>query len=67
MTTLGQTCLELAHAATGIAILNRVIDALGDTPALLVSLGQLYVKTGDTIKGHALLTKALDLKEPKSA
>jgi glycosyltransferase involved in cell wall biosynthesis len=56
---LAQACAQTKTAAKGIAVLERVIDALGENHSLMVTLGQLYLNDGQTEEGNAILQKAL--------
>ena len=57
---LAQTCSQLSRVGTAIDILARVLDAVGDNHTLMTTLGHLYLNSGRTDEGHALLRKALD-------
>jgi len=45
---------------TAIDILARVLDAVGDNHTLMTTLGHLYLNSGRTDEGQALLRRALD-------
>ena len=57
---LAQTCAQLSRVGTAITVLVRVLDAVGDNHTLMTTLGHLYLNSGRTDEGHALLRKALE-------
>jgi tetratricopeptide (TPR) repeat protein len=59
LTALAQSCGQLNQPRRAIEILARVLDAVGDEHALLVTLGQLYLDQGMIEEGKAILAKAL--------
>lgn len=56
---LAQACAQIKAPHRGIMVLERVLDAVGDNHTLMVTLGQLYLSTGQTDAGNAMLQKAL--------
>jgi len=61
---LAQTCAQARRSRTGITVLERVIDAIGEQHSLLMTLGQLYLNAGMTEEGTAILKKALGSETP---
>lgn len=57
---LAQACGKLPSPAVGIAVLRRVIDQVGENHTLMMTLGQLYLSSGQAAEGHAILQKALE-------
>jgi glycosyltransferase involved in cell wall biosynthesis/Tfp pilus assembly protein PilF len=56
---LTQVCGEYPRPALAIESLKRTIETVGEKRPLLMSLGNLYMKTGKTAEGRILLAKAL--------
>ena len=56
---LAQTCLQSSRPTQAIAILVRVLDSVGESQPLMLTLGQLYLSVGRLDEGQAMLQKAL--------
>ncbi len=70
---LTQACLECDDLARAIAVLEQLRLILGEKPALIMALGQLYYQIGQVEIGHILVQQALtssqerqDATEPKT-
>lgn len=53
-----QACSESAHPGVAIATLNRVMEVVGEKPALLVTLGHLLINAGHSDEGNRLIQRA---------
>jgi len=58
MTAFIQVARDYRHPRVAIALLERVIETIGERPALLTALGQIYVDQGLVERGRELLTRA---------
>jgi glycosyltransferase involved in cell wall biosynthesis len=56
---LTQVCGEYPRPALAIESLKRTIETVGECRPLLMSLGNLYMKTGKIAEGRVMLAKAL--------
>lgn len=66
MTVMIQTSMETPQIELGIAALEKVIDSIGESGRLLMSLGRLYMKDGRSVEGNDLVQKALNMENPKA-
>lgn len=60
-----QTALECENIDHALAVLNAIMQILGETKALTMAIGQLHLKQGDYELGQKMLNKALDDIEEK--
>lgn len=59
---LSQTCLESDDLPGAVTALERVMEIVGDKEsAVVMGLGQLYLRSGDVEKGRALLDKVMGM------
>ena len=58
--SLAQACAKLSSPELGIVVLKRVIDQIGENHTVMMTLGQLYLSSGQAAEGHAILQKALE-------
>lgn len=56
---LAQVCQETLATDSALASVERVVDAVGETPVLLLVQGQLLMREGKVREGHELLRRAL--------
>lgn len=63
MTALIQACLQCSSPATPIATLQRVMEGGTEHVALMLTLGQLYLRAGQIEEGNELVKKALQLQQ----
>lgn len=61
LTSLTGACLESEDDERSISLLEQMKVLLGNKPALVMCLGQLYFKVGDTQKGKELVDLALEI------
>lgn len=60
LTSLTAACLESEDDERSISLLEQLKVLLGNKPGLMMCLGQLYLKTGDTEKGKFHIDLALE-------
>lgn len=58
-----QTCAECTHTAIPIHKIERMLEEVGENAALIMTLGQLYLKEGRSDQGNALVKRALEISE----
>lgn len=66
LTALIQAASDCPNPAMGVSALEGVLDSIGESSRLLMALGRMYMKAGQSDKGHVLVQKAL-LNEPGAA
>jgi tetratricopeptide (TPR) repeat protein len=59
MTALTQACLESKNTIGGISVLEQLLDSVGETPSLMMALGQLYLREGRHEEGREIMAKVL--------
>ena len=61
LSALSHAVAQLDSPEHAITILERVLEATGDSHVLLVTLGQFYLREGRTSEGEALMSRAMSL------
>ena len=56
---LTQAAIESQSSAEAISVLESVRDLIGENRSLVMALGKLYLREGQTKKGQELVAKAL--------
>jgi tetratricopeptide (TPR) repeat protein len=64
---IAQSCAQVSDPQTGIDVMERLVDVIGEHQTLMVTLGQLYLNQGRVEEGNAILAKALAAKNPPAA
>lgn len=61
LSSLTQACLESEDCERSISLLEQLKVLLGNKPSLVMCLGQLYFKVGNTLKGKEMVDLALEI------
>ncbi len=67
LNALTQACLESEDVERSLSFMEQLKVLLGNKPALVMCLGQLYFKAGNTQKGKELVDLALAISEAAPA
>lgn len=63
LSSLTQACLESEDHDRSISLLEQLKILLGNKPALIMCLGQLYFMSGNTLKGKEMVDLALEITQ----